>query len=84
VKDFLLTLKADILGPLDESGEIALGLDILADTEVSGSLLDERVLRDVSFMIKHSVNQDTHLDFLGSTSPALRERGGSGLLLSGL
>jgi len=67
VKDFLLTLKADILGPLDESGEIALGLDILADTEVSGSLLDERVL-----------------DFLGSTSPALRERGGSGLLLSGL
>jgi hypothetical protein len=56
VKDFLLTLKADILRPLDESGEVALGLDVLADTEVSGSFLYERVLRDVSFVIKHNVN----------------------------
>jgi len=84
VKDLLLTLKADILGPFDESGEVALGLDVLADTEVPGPLLDERVLLDVSLCaIKHNVNRHTYLDLLGSTSPTLGKRGRSGLLLSG-
>lgn len=45
VQDLLLALKTDILGPLDEAGQVALGLDVLADTEVAGTLLDERVLR---------------------------------------
>lgn len=44
VEDLLLALKADILGPLDEAREVALGLDVLADTEVLGALLDQRVL----------------------------------------
>jgi len=44
VQDLLLALKTDILGPLDEAGQVALGLDVLADTEVAGTLLDERVL----------------------------------------
>lgn len=48
VQDLLLALKTDIFGPLDEAGEITLGLDVLADTEVAGALLDERVLRTVS------------------------------------
>lgn len=45
VQDLLLALKTDILGPLDEAGQVALGLDVLADTEVAGTLLDERVLK---------------------------------------
>lgn len=44
VQDLLLALKADVLGPLDEAGEVALGLDILADTEVAAARLEERVL----------------------------------------
>lgn len=44
LKDLLLSLEADILGPLHHAGDIALGLDVLADTVVSGSLLEERVL----------------------------------------
>lgn len=45
VQDLLLALKANILGPLDEAGQVALGLDILADTEVAGTLLEKRVLK---------------------------------------
>ena len=30
VEDDLLALEADILGPLDEAGQVALGLDVLA------------------------------------------------------
>jgi hypothetical protein len=48
VEDLLLALKTDILGPLDETREVALGLDVLADTEVTGALLEERVLKMTS------------------------------------
>ena len=44
VEDLLLALEADILGPLNHARQVALGLDGLADTEVPGPLLDERVL----------------------------------------
>jgi hypothetical protein len=44
VEDLLLALKADILRPLDHARQVALGLDVLADAEVAGPLLDERVL----------------------------------------
>lgn len=44
VQDLLLALQTDIFGPLDEAGQVALGLDVLADTEVAGALLDERAL----------------------------------------
>lgn len=44
VEDLLLALETNILGPLHHAGDIALGLDVLTDTEVAGALLDERVL----------------------------------------
>lgn len=44
VKDDLLALETDVLGPLDEAGEVGLGLDVLANTEVFGVSLEERVL----------------------------------------
>lgn len=44
VQDLLLALKTNILRPLDEAGQVALRLDVLADTEVTGALLDEGVL----------------------------------------
>jgi hypothetical protein len=44
VEDLLLALEADVCGPSDHAGDIALGLDVLADTEVPGTLLDKRVL----------------------------------------
>ena len=48
VKDDLLALEADVFGPLDEAGEVALGLDILADTEVAAARLEERVLQPLA------------------------------------
>lgn len=48
VEDLLLALKADIFGPLHHAGEVAAGLDVLTDTEVTGTLLDEGVLTDVN------------------------------------
>lgn len=46
LEDLLLTLKTDILGPLNHAGEVSLGLDVLADAVVAGALLDERVLQN--------------------------------------
>ena len=44
-EDSLLTLDPDILGPLDEPGEIASGLDVTTNAEVAGALLEQGVLR---------------------------------------
>lgn len=44
LKDLLLSLEADILGPLDHARDISLRLDVLADAEVARSLLEKRVL----------------------------------------
>lgn len=44
VQDLLLALQTDVLGPLDKAAEVALGLDVLANTEVTGTLLDKGVL----------------------------------------
>lgn len=49
LEDLLLALETDILGPLDHAGDIALGLDVLADTEVAGALLDEGVLQELAY-----------------------------------
>lgn len=40
-EDGLLALDADVTGPLDETGEVALGLDVTTDTEVAGVLGEE-------------------------------------------
>ena len=40
-KNGLLSLDADVLGPLDESGQVAYGLDVTTDTEVLRALLKE-------------------------------------------
>lgn len=44
VQDLLLALQTDVLGPLDKAAEVALGLDVLANTEVASTLLDKGVL----------------------------------------
>lgn len=43
VKDNLLALEANVLGPLDEASQISLRADVLAYTKVFGSGLEERV-----------------------------------------
>jgi len=43
-KDGLLSLNADILGPLDKTGEVSLGLDVTTDSEVAGVLGEEGAL----------------------------------------
>jgi hypothetical protein len=45
-EDSLLSLDSDVLGPLDESGEVSSGLDVTTDTEASGGLLEESVGAD--------------------------------------
>ena len=37
-----MSLNTDVLGPLDKSGKITLGLDVTTDSEVSWALLEER------------------------------------------
>ena len=44
VEDLLLALEADVLWPFYHAREVALGLDVLADAEVAGALLEEGVL----------------------------------------
>lgn len=46
VEDLLLALKTDVFGPPDHARKVALGLDVLTDTEVAGALLKERVLHE--------------------------------------
>jgi len=41
-KDSLLPLNTDVLGPPDEAGEVSLGLDVSANSEVVGVLLEQR------------------------------------------
>lgn len=52
VQDLALALEADILGPSHHARKVALGLDVLANTEVTGALLNERVLLNVSTLLK--------------------------------
>lgn len=79
VKDLLLALEADILGPLHHARQVAVGLDVLTDTEVARALLDERVLRDVSAVSKKGCQSVTNLGSL-LASLGLGEGGRSGLL----
>ena len=53
-KDSLLSLEGHILGPSDESGEVSLGLDIIANSEISWLPFEQRIclllsLLDCSF-----------------------------------
>jgi hypothetical protein len=43
VEDLALALKADILGPLNHTGEVSPRLDVLTDAIVAGTLLDEGI-----------------------------------------
>lgn len=43
-KNALLSLNADVLWPLDEASKVACWLNVTTDSEVSGRLLEERVL----------------------------------------
>lgn len=43
-EDLLLALQTDIFGPLHHAGEVATGLDVLANAEVARTPLEERVL----------------------------------------
>lgn len=40
----LLTLDADVFGPLDEASEISHGLDVATDSKVTRILLEQRAL----------------------------------------
>jgi hypothetical protein len=42
-EDAFLSLEGDVFGPLDEAGEVALGLDGVAHSEVAGTFLEEGV-----------------------------------------
>ncbi len=51
VENAALALKSHVLRPLDEAREIALGLNIVANSEVLGLLLEERVLLLLSALL---------------------------------
>jgi hypothetical protein len=87
VEDLLLALEADILRPLNHARQVTGGLDGLADAEVAGPLLEERVL-DACQRTRlggggYLAGGATHLGGLLGTGLPLRE-GGRGDLLSRL
>ena len=43
-KNSLLTLDADVFGPLNEASEISLGLDVTTDSKVTSILLEQGAL----------------------------------------
>lgn len=45
-KNFLLSLEEDVFGPFDDSGQVSLGADSVADLEVSGVGLEQGVSSD--------------------------------------
>lgn len=47
VQNFLLALETDILGPLHHARQVAPGLNVLANAEVAGALLEKRVLQNL-------------------------------------
>lgn len=90
VQDLALALEADVLGPSHHAREVATGLDVLANTEVAGALLDERVLFNVSIActVLQSAERGDEITYLGlllrDASLSLREGWGRSWLLSRL
>ena len=88
VQDLALALQTDVGGPFDEAGQVATGLDVLANTEVLRAALNERVLRIVRVLPGvWMMSRDVFVTHLGillvHTSLGLGERGRSGLLGTG-
>jgi len=81
-QDALLSLESNVLRPLHESGQVALGWQIISDTKVSGSLLEKRVLgwggNGLSGSLLGVIRGSSHLlagSFLGSLGHgAMRKR----------
>ena len=57
----LLPLQANVLGPLDEARQVALGLDVLADAEVAGALLEQRVHNSLDLRLLGGQGGGCHL-----------------------
>ncbi len=79
VEDLLLALETDVRRPPDHAAKVALGLDVLANTEVLGALLEERVLPWLEPATSHQ-GSTTYLSGLLVASLALGEGGRRGLL----
>jgi len=80
VEDLLLALETDVRRPPDHATKVALGLDVLADTEVLGALLEERVLSLIRACNVNAKGFPTYLGSLLVASLALGEGGRRGLL----
>ncbi len=61
LQDGLLPLQAHVLGPLDESAEVALGLDVLPDAEVARALLEQRVHHPLHLRLLDGQGRRSHL-----------------------
>lgn len=61
LQDGLLPLETDVLGPLDEAGQVALGLDVLTDAEVARALLEQRVSHPLDLGLLHGQGRGRHL-----------------------
>lgn len=71
VKDDLLTLKTDVFGPFDKSGQVTSRLNVLTDPEVLGATFKKRVLGALAVASRlgrrsgRGVLLDNFLDWLG-------------------
>lgn len=63
-EDSLLTLDADVFGPLDEASEISHGLDVATDSKVTSILLEQRALNLLGCASTTSNNLLALSDFL--------------------
>lgn len=49
-EDSFLPLEGDVFGPLHEPGEVAFGLNAIANAEVAGTLFEERICLLLDFL----------------------------------
>merc|ERR1719273_1567354 len=61
LEDNLLPLKTDVLGPLNEPGEVPWWLNISSNAEVPGPLLEERVNHALGLGPLHGEGRSRHL-----------------------
>ena len=80
VEDLLLALKTDVRGPPNHATKVTLGLDVLTDAEVLGTLLEKRVLLLIRAFEVNARIASTYLGSLLVASLALGEGRRRGLL----
>lgn len=73
LQNHLLTLKADVFGPFHKSAQVTLGLDIVANAKVTGTLLNQRVAGGFGGFAFGERRRSDFLDFRLNTRKSIKD-----------